>query len=218
MKRRSTLAVLVGVLIAAALAPAAAPRVPKGEARAPLPVVRQEVDRWLVEFGLPGFYAAEVMAFTNNDYVAVADAAGNPAFELLVAADASWVMEEPPSMMWNAKYGMFGHLRGSGGPLPGLGMMMGGSGMMGSGPLWFGSGSGKVTSLAQARAVASSWLAESRPGEVAEADGRAFPGYYTLDTTLNGKTHGMLSVNASTGAVWYHGWHGTFVAEHAYVS
>jgi hypothetical protein len=23
----------------------------------------------------------------------------------------------------------------------------------------------------------------------------------------------MLSVNATTGAVWYHGWHGAFVAE-----
>ena len=34
------------------------------------------------------------------------------------------------------------------------------------------------------------------------------------DTVKNGKTHGMLSVNASTGAIWYHGWHGTFLAEH----
>jgi hypothetical protein len=40
-----------------------------------------------------------------------------------------------------------------------------------------------------------------------------FPGYYSFDTTLNGKTHGMLSVNAATGAVWYHGWHGTFLSE-----
>jgi hypothetical protein len=40
-----------------------------------------------------------------------------------------------------------------------------------------------------------------------------YPGYYTFDTTRNGKTFGMLSVNASTGAVWYHGWHGSFLAE-----
>ena len=41
-----------------------------------------------------------------------------------------------------------------------------------------------------------------------------FPGYYSFDTTVDGKTHGMLSVNASTGAVWYHGWHGAFLGEH----
>jgi hypothetical protein len=29
-----------------------------------------------------------------------------------------------------------------------------------------------------------------------------FPGYRTFDTTVNGKTLGMLSVNVSTGAVW----------------
>jgi len=39
-----------------------------------------------------------------------------------------------------------------------------------------------------------------------------FPGYYSFDTVKDGKTYGMLSVNASTGAVWYHGWHRTFLA------
>ena len=67
-------------------------------------------------------------------------------------------------------------------------------------------------------AVANRWLAEASPGErvAADAGGSAmgkFPGYYTFDTTVNGKTLGMLSVNASTGAVWYDGWHGTFLAE-----
>jgi len=40
-----------------------------------------------------------------------------------------------------------------------------------------------------------------------------FPGYYSFETTVNGKTRGMLSLNASTGAVWYHSWHGAFLAE-----
>ena len=67
-------------------------------------------------------------------------------------------------------------------------------------------------------AVANRWLTEASPGErvAADAGGSAmgtFPGYYTFDTTVNGKAHGMLSVNASTGAVWHHGWHGTFLAE-----
>ena len=41
----------------------------------------------------------------------------------------------------------------------------------------------------------------------------AYPGYYTLDTTAGGTTVGMLSVNATTGAAWYHTWHDRFVAE-----
>jgi len=41
----------------------------------------------------------------------------------------------------------------------------------------------------------------------------AFPGYYTIDVTRNGHPIGMLSVNASTGAVWYHAWHGMFIRE-----
>jgi hypothetical protein len=40
----------------------------------------------------------------------------------------------------------------------------------------------------------------------------AYPGDYTLDTLADGKVAGMLSVNATTGAVWYHTWHGSFVA------
>ncbi|MHB1063706.1 MAG: peptidase M4 [Georgenia sp.] len=39
-----------------------------------------------------------------------------------------------------------------------------------------------------------------------------FPGYYTLHTLRDGEVEGMLSVNAVTGAVWYHSWHGAFVA------
>ena len=45
---------------------------------------------------------------------------------------------------------------------------------------------------------------------------RAFPGYFTLDTTYGGKEAGMISVNAATGAVWYHGWHGGFLAGREY--
>ena len=40
----------------------------------------------------------------------------------------------------------------------------------------------------------------------------AFPGYYTLHALRGGQVVGMLSVNAATGAVWYHTWHGRFIA------
>jgi hypothetical protein len=180
--------------------------------------VRDRVQGWLATEGFAGFKVSEVMAFSNNDYVAVNDKTGKPAFELLTAPNLSWVMEEPASMMWNTKYGM---LRGAADtlqPIPGLNMMWGGmmggsSSMMGSPSSWYSSGTGKVTSLAQAVTVANAWLAKVHSGQKAETDGRAYPGYFTLDTTLNGKTHGMVSVNAKTGTVWYHGWHGTFVSE-----
>jgi hypothetical protein len=40
-----------------------------------------------------------------------------------------------------------------------------------------------------------------------------FYGYFTFDAHRDGRPFGMLSVNAHTGQVWYHTWHGAFVAE-----
>jgi hypothetical protein len=163
------------------------------------------------------------MAFSNNDYVAVNDRSGKPAFELLYYPGTKWLLEEHVSMMWNTRYGMMrGYPGGTGSASPwgmmGGGMMGGGGGMMGGWSGWYGNGSGKVTSLSQAVQAADTWLGSSRASERAESDGRAFPGYYTLDTVANGKTAGMLSVNARTGAVWYHGWHGTFLSERQFTS
>jgi hypothetical protein len=67
--------------------------------------VAAQINLWLTESGFKGFRVAEVMAFTNNDYVAVHDQQGMPAFELLTNLRTNWVMEEPPSMMWNTRYG-----------------------------------------------------------------------------------------------------------------
>lgn len=63
----------------------------------------------------------------------------------------------------------------------------------------------------QAKQAAAAWLASNRPGESVKSID-AYPGYYTVDTAAGGKMAGMLSVNSTTGAVWYHTWHGTFVA------
>ena len=56
-----------------------------------------------------------------------------------------------------------------------------------------------------------SWLDQNRPGATA-TDVTAFPGYFTFHTEQNGKIIGMLSIQSSTGAIWEHVWHGTFVA------
>jgi hypothetical protein len=88
-------------------------------------------------------------------------------------------------MMWNTRYGM--HVRGA--QADGL-------------------------SKDQAIAAARTWLDRNRPGLTSD-DVTAFPGYFTLETARDGKIVGMMSVDASSGAVWYHTWHGTFVAVQA---
>ena len=208
-------ALAASVVAATTPAALASPRstTPSGAA---VVAVRDHVQAWLASNGFARFRVDEVMAFSNNDYAAVRDKTGRPAFELLLATNRSWLVEEPASMMWNTKYGMLTHASGILEPIPGLGMMWGGSMMnpiMGSPHGWYGPGSGAVTSLAEAVRVANAWLSKARPGEIAESDGRSYPGYFSLDTTRNGKNFGMLSVNKLSGSVWYHGWHGRFLAE-----
>lgn len=167
------------------------------------------VESWLADAGFDGFQVAEVMAFSNGYYIAVDDAAGKGAFELLLDPATGWIAQEPgPSMMWNTEYGLMGGRFGSSMMGGGFGGMMLGPGMMGqqgsqiAGPLF----------AEKAQQVANRWLEQALPGETA-GDPRAFPGYYTFDTERNGQPQGMLSVNAQTGAVWYHVWHGSFVDE-----
>jgi hypothetical protein len=181
----------------------------------------QRIERWLAAVGFDGFRVGEVMAFAWNDYAVVRDDAGKPAFELLASADAAWLMLEPPSMMWNDRYGMmsrFGSGRdGASGYWNGMmdgGMM--GSGMMGGGMMGgaYAPGSPSRATLDETAAAeaAAAYLKRARPQESVEG-GVAFPGYFTFDTARDGKTSGMLSVDAVTGSVWYHTWHGTFLAE-----
>ena len=64
----------------------------------------------------------------------------------------------------------------------------------------------------RATSIANNWLRTNATGQtVGTTD--AFPGHYTMDTVSGGNTVGMLSVNATTGAVWYHTWHGTYIAK-----
>jgi hypothetical protein len=70
-----------------------------------------------------------------------------------------------------------------------------------------------TVSLADAHALAQRWLDANEPGVVVETGGDVFPGYYTLETLKDGKITGMISVNATTGAVWPHWWHGAFIAK-----
>ena len=177
-----------------------------------------------------GLRAGEVMQFTNQFYVELLDQDARLATEVLVFPRTGRVqIEFGPAMMWNTEYGMGGvagpggnmggdmmdggMMGGFGGMMGGFGGMMGGGfgGMMGDGWADPTSPTAGEVSAEEAEAIATRWLAERRPGLVA-GEAEAFPGYYTLHVLRDGRVAGMLSVHAGTGAVWYHSWHGRFVA------
>ena len=82
----------------------------------------------------------------------------------------------------------------------------------GPGMMWTARTATAAISADRATAIANDWLRTNAAGQtVGTTD--AFPGHYTMDTVSGGNTVGMLSVNATTGAVWYHTWHGTFIAK-----
>jgi hypothetical protein len=63
-----------------------------------------------------------------------------------------------------------------------------------------------------AQNLAAAFLAGHIPGSQV-MEGQAFPGYYTFDFGRQ-EIEGMLSVNAFTGDIWVHTWHGSFLGEH----
>jgi hypothetical protein len=130
-----------------------------------------------------GLRVGEVMQFSNGYYAELLASDGSGATEVLVGPGTGAVSIEPgPAMMWNTRYGM--HSRVAVAPR---------------------------VDAEQALATAQAWL-DARSTGLSVTDATAFPGYYTLDTTKDGRIVGMMSVNASTGATWYHTWHGSFVA------
>jgi len=163
-----------------------------------------------------GLRVGEVMRFTNNYYAELRDENGRLATEVLVEPSSGAVyLEYGPAMMWNTRYGMMGGSGVTGGMIGGGGMMggSGSGGMMGGGHAAPGAPGvgGADVSPARARQLAQRWLDGRREGLTA-AGPDVFPGYYTLHVLRDGKVNGMLSVNASTGAVWSHSWHGRFVS------
>jgi hypothetical protein len=103
--------------------------------------------------------------------------------------------------------GMMGGSQSAGGMMQGYGY--GGSTSTGTAT----PSTGTTMSLADAQALAQRWLDANESGVNVESGGDAFPGYYTLETLKGGNITGMISVNATTGAVWPHWWHGAFIAK-----
>jgi hypothetical protein len=168
---------------------------------------RAAVERAVGSYGNPDLKVTEVMEFANNYYAEVREKdTGIGAMELLVDKDTGQVYPEPgPNMMWNAKYGMMSGGRGMGGM-----MDSNGSAMMGS-PAQGNAGNKMPVSAERAREIAEDYLSRVSPGTRA-GEAETFHGYYTLHTERDGRIIGMLSVNGYSGEIWYHSWHGAFVA------
>ncbi len=156
---------------------------------------------------------AEIMEFSNHFYVAVVEKGTHVgAMELIVERDGTVHPEPGPNMMWNTKYGH----GGTGAIARGFGGMRdwgwrGGTG--GHCPwCWFGPAQRPTVTKDQAHEIAAQYLASAFPGDT-PSGGVAFFGYYTFDSERDGKPTGMLSVNAYTGQVWFHTWHGVFILE-----
>lgn len=149
------------------------------------------VERYLARVGDSTLGIEEILEFQANFYVVAKEqGADHAAFELLVNRSSGAVRPEP-TMMWNTKYG---HM----------------AGMMGA---WARPGSAVASVTPEdARRIAQEWLDSSHSGEQADHL-HAFYGYYTLMTERDGRVVGMLSVNAGSGRVWYHSWHGRFLHE-----
>jgi hypothetical protein len=132
---------------------------------------------------------AEIMQFEQNYYAIVREAdTGTGVMELLLDPDSGVVRPEPgPNMMWNNKYGMAGRMMGN------------------------ITGSDNSISPTEAQDLAQRWLDVNLPGRMA-GHPDAFYGYYTLHFLNDGQIEGMISVHATNGNVWYHNWHGSFIA------
>lgn len=169
------------------------------------------VNDYLASLGDDDLALGEVMIFDNHAYAQILDKGSDSgAFEVLVDPVSGNVYPEPgPNMMWNTEYGHMGGFGGYGmmGGMMGRGMR--GGNMMGS----FGFDPDAEISLTgeEAITIAQQYLDTYLTGTTADETADAFPGYYTLHSLEDGEVVGMLSVNAYTGQVFLHHWHGDFV-------
>jgi len=131
-----------------------------------------------------GLHPGEVIWFDNGFYVELKDSTQKPATEVIVDPRTGSVSTEPgPAMMWNTRFGM----------------------------MRAGGGGAELVDSTRAGAIATAWLAATMAGTtIGSID--AYPGYFTIDLQRNGTLSGMMSVNSVGGAVWYHTWHGAFIA------
>jgi hypothetical protein len=150
--------------------------------------------KYVTSIGNTNLEVKQVEEYTNNFYVQVNDkTTGNGAFELLINKYTGSIYPEMgPNMMWNTQYGMMR------------------SGILGG---IYGTPTTTMTVTAaqattDAQTYLNSYIAGATTGDV-----NTFYGYYTIEVLNGATTYGMISVNGYRGQVWFHSWHGIFVAE-----
>lgn len=129
----------------------------------------------------------DVLQYSWSFYVLVKEkSTGKGAVELLVDPRTGVVtFEGGPGMMWNTKYGR---------------------------TRWSSAPAAAVISADEAKKAASDWLAQNGDTVKWDMQVKELYGYYTIRLVRDGRVEGILSVNASTRAVWYHRSYGPFVA------
>lgn len=135
---------------------------------------------------------ADVFIYKDSDYyVSVVESdTGKGAAELLVNPYTGYIYPEyGPNMMWNEKYGMHG-------------------GGIYQGSAYRGIDS-KNIGRDQALKASDDYVKKTEGKDYSVPDeGHEFYGYYTFHVNKGDEPVGMLSVNYSTGDIWYHTWHG----------
>lgn len=173
---------------------------------------------WPAAHRLDGLVLDEIEVYTQNFYGQFKErSTGRGAIQVLVDRYTGRAMPEMgPNMMWNTKYGrtMMQEMMGGQG-MPGMMGGMGMGGMMGGGTVSQTPSAPSVARVSQeqARQNANQFLSGYLPGTTV-GDGDPFYGYYHFDVLRADRQVGMLSVNATTGQVWYHTWHGEFLRKH----
>jgi hypothetical protein len=143
-------------------------------------------------FNNPDLAIAEVMEFSNNFHIRVKETStGVNAFEILVSRNGGISPEPGPNMMWNAKYSPMANAMGA----------------------WFLPALQNSVTAAEAKEKAQQYLNTYLNGAAVADNVSVFHGYYTIKVLRDGKPFGILSVNGTSGAVWYHTWHGIFINE-----
>jgi len=166
----------------------------------PIDELTENVKEYLGNFN-GDFEIEDIFIYSNSDYYfsIVEKETGRGAMELLVNPVSGYVYpEHGPNMMWNIEYGMHGN-RGYGGR---MGMMRGFN---------YEVDEENEISVEDALEKANDYLSELDGDLTAKEGGHAFYGYYTFHVNEGEALKGMMSVNAYTGDVWYHNWHGDLV-------
>lgn len=175
----------------------------------PMETLKENVEGYLDYFE-GSFEIEDIFVYENSDYYfsVVEEETGRGAMELLVNPITGDVYpEHGPNMMWNTAYGM----HGAWGSNTGYGYMHGG---------FYNADDytdADTISVEDALDQAADYLEDMNSAYRVEDGGHAFYGYYTFHVLEDDETVGMLSVNAFTGDVWFHNWHGTLmevISEH----